>query len=305
MKIGLPKELTAIKPVAALQQALDHAIEGVEWVHRVPSKVPSPRYLSQDACFPIKKILATCLSLTEDSDCLLVPRLVGPEGHLMCPNFRALPDLVSLNRDRMPACMDVPLVAPLIDRFDGKGFRVLVETTAGRITGLPEAGGRGTLRAVPMEPSPTAETGLPNDISGCIALLGHPYVLDDPRLNSGVVEILHDHGVNTVRCDQIPYSQCDRLARELDYFAKTLYWRPAREMLGAFLYFTRVRRPAGIIHLVPFNCGIEALTRLELRAIHRNIDSPPPYMVVVCDEHTQRDHVSTRVEAFLDITYAF
>ena len=294
----------SLEPVAALKHGLDRALPGAEWILRAPPGGPAPRYLGQDACYPLKKILASCLALARDVDCLLVPRLVGPEGHLMCPNFRALPDLVALNCDRMPGHGDADRVFPLVDRFDRRGLEAIAGEAAARIRDR---------RGVPLEtrparggsPDPGGKAPPPDDLSDRIALLGHPYVLDDRRLNNGVVEILHGRGVRTVRGDRIPYPECDRLARGRDWFAKTLYWRPAREMLGAFLYFTRVRRPAGIIHLVPFNCGIEALTRLELKAMHRAMGDPPPYMVVVCDEHTQQDHVSTRVEAFLDVAYGF
>jgi hypothetical protein len=36
-------------------------------------------------------------------------------------------------------------------------------------------------------------------------------------------------------------------------------------------------------------------------SLYKKKNNPIPYMVLVCDEHTQRDHVVTRVEAFLDI----
>jgi predicted nucleotide-binding protein (sugar kinase/HSP70/actin superfamily) len=109
------------------------------------------------------------------------------------------------------------------------------------------------------------------------------------------MDVMHSH--------QLPFAPLDRLASARDYYAKQLYWRPGREALGAFLYLTGVRRPAGIIHLLAFNCGVDALMRIELMSLYKRLKDPPPYMVLVCDEHTQRDHVVTRIEAFLDIVH--
>ncbi|MBW1814402.1 MAG: hypothetical protein JRJ39_12235, partial [Deltaproteobacteria bacterium] len=84
---------------------------------------------------------------------------------------------------------------------------------------------------------------------------------------------------------------------------KKMYWRSAREIIGAFFFFSHINRSAGIIHLAPFNCGIDALLRIELMSMHKRIEGAPRFMTIVCDEHTQRDHVVTRIEAFLDMIY--
>ena len=123
----------------------------------------------------------------------------------------------------------------------------------------------------------------------------------DAHLNNGVPEIVHINGFDTVSAQDIAFKELTELAASRDYYVKKLYWRSAREALGAFLYFTQIQRPAGIIHLIPFNCGVDALLRIEIMALYKKMDHAPPYMVIVCDEHTQRDHVVTRVEAFLDI----
>jgi predicted nucleotide-binding protein (sugar kinase/HSP70/actin superfamily) len=145
------------------------------------------------------------------------------------------------------------------------------------------------------------KNSLEGDPSRTIAMIGHPYVLADRKLNSGVPELLRDAGFDTVSPRDIPFTKLDELAGSKDYYAKKMYWRPGREILGAFLYFLNEKPPAGIIQIVAFNCGVEALLRIELMSLYKKKNNPIPYMVLVCDEHTQRDHVVTRVEAFLDI----
>ena len=79
------------------------------------------------------------------------------------------------------------------------------------------------------------------------------------------------------------------------------YWRGARECLGAFMHITEEFDPAGIIYLLSFNCGVDALVRIELMSLHKKLAKKIPMMVLVGDEHSQREHVVTRLEAFLDV----
>ena len=97
----------------------------------------------------------------------------------------------------------------------------------------------------------------------------------DSRLNNDVPDIVQINGFDTVTAQEISFDKLTELAASRDYYAKKLYWRSARETLGAFLYFTEIQRPAGIIHLVPFNCGVDALLRIELMGLHKRRQCPP------------------------------
>jgi predicted nucleotide-binding protein (sugar kinase/HSP70/actin superfamily) len=287
--------------IAQLTALVEAQAAPLQWVHRASRGVKARLYLEADACYPFKQMVRHGLALLAETDALLLPRIVGLDGYLTCPNFRALPDIVRLNCERAGLAAAGPVIAPVMD----VGSLNDVQRVAIAITselGLPAAGATARQPAAPPQKI-SAATQAPAPVCGpnTIAVLGHPYMAAEPSLNNGVTEILHGYGYETITAQDLPFAELDRLASEYDYYAKKLYWRSAREILGAFLYWTRHERPAGIVHLVPFNCGVDALLRVELGSLYQQMQNAPPFMVIVCDEHTQRDHVVTRIEAFLDI----
>ena len=297
MKVGIARELLFFEWMQELKSRLDQLSHEIEWVHDPTGEVRQQLLVDGDSCYPFKKMVRSSISLMNNVDVLLVPRIVALDGFLMCPNFRALPDIVMMNKDRNRIRREIPVLTPEVDISQALQAEHLAIRIFRDIFGKdPEA--RRT-KAVEVKRGTTDFKD--RDISKSIALIGHPYVLADHHLNNGVPDILRLNGVDIVYAQEIDFKKLSDLAASFDFYAKRLYWRSAREVLGAFIYFTRVRPAAGIIHLAPFNCGVDALMRIELMALCKRMDEAPPYMVVVCDEHTQRDHVVTRVEAFLDI----
>ncbi len=296
MKVGFLREQLAVEWMPELVQVISLMIPNIEWVHDSAAKIPQQVLLDGDACYPFKKMVRASLSLLSDVDALLLPRIVSIDDFLMCPNFRALPDMVTMNRERISTHNNVPIITPVIEISGQRHLEKVAKEISGALTGKQDLIIKHQNKAIVFQRDIRSR-----DISNFIAIIGHPYVITDTRLNNGVPDLLHMNGFETVFAQEIPFKKLTELAASRDYYAKKLYWKSAREALGAFLYFTRVQRPAGIIHLVPFNCGVDALLRIEMMSLHKRTANPPPYMVIVCDEHTQRDHVVTRVEAFLDI----
>jgi predicted nucleotide-binding protein (sugar kinase/HSP70/actin superfamily) len=292
------------EPVPALRRCLDNAISGLEWVHTAETTPPGYLYVEEDVCYPYKKMIQSSLGLLPEIDVLLIPRLVSLDGFLQCPNFRALPDIVRLNMKQLGKDK-IPVMTPILEVTRERDLKPVVESLArelGELSGQDyshfpsgDKGRGGCLR------SENTQDRTDMDWSKTIAVLGHPYVTADAKLNNGVVDIIKSYGYHTAYAEDVPFDTLNRLAEIRDYYAKIMYWRSARLILGAFMYYVQNQRPAGIISLVPFNCGVDALTRIELMSIYRQLEKKPPYMVIVCDQHTQRDHVVTRIEAFLDI----
>jgi len=299
MRVGIARELLCVEWMPDLKNQLSRLAPEIEWVHNPSAGVQGQLLLDGDACYPFKKMVRTSLSLLSEVEVLILPRIVSLDGFLMCPNFRALPDIVRMNRERKCILENIPIVAPVVEGAGRRRLEILARDISEKLFK-----GRALKNMAPdydNEPDTRDLSG--RDITGSIALIGHPYVLKDSRLNNEVPEIVQMCGFEIVTAQEIAFKDLTDLARSRDYYAKNLYWRSAREALGAFLYFNQVQRPAGIIQLVPFNCGVDALLRIELMGIHRRLEHAPPYMVIVCDEHTQRDHVVTRIEAFLDIVH--
>lgn len=304
LKVGLPIELMHLEWMPELKQTISRMVRGIEW-HHVPTTRETRLLVSDgDACYPFKKMIRTSLALISDVDVLLLPRITSLDRFLMCPNFRALPDIVAINIKNSKKTHNIPIAMPLMELSHEKQLDRMAALAVQQLLGHFE-NRRKNDQINGYRPVPEPSSSLPSIDHGSqtVALIGHPYVINDPTLNNRVPEILRTRGFETISAQQIPFRELDRLAKLFDYYAKKLYWRPAREGLGAFLYFTRIRPPAGIIHLIPFNCGVDALLRIELESLHNRMNNPPPYMVIVCDEHTQPDHVVTRVEAFLDMVH--
>lgn len=297
MKVGIPRELMYVEWVAHLKTLLSYMLPEIEWIHR-PIDTGAPNlFLGGDACYPFKTMVRTAVALRAEVDVLLLPRVVSLNGFLMCPNFRALPDIVSLNNKRIEQANKAPILSPVMELSENAHTETLAKITAQQLSAISGQHCSETDSYIPPVPQVPSN----RDLSRSIALIGHPYLLADSRLNNGVPEIVRMSGFDIVCAQEVAFKELSELAAAYDYYAKQLYWRPARETLGAFLYFSQHNRPAGIIHLVPFNCGVDALLRIELMILHKRLNTAPPYMVVVCDEHTQKDHVVNRVEAFTDI----
>ncbi len=299
MKIGLPNELLHLEGVQDFKGRIDQLVRNIQWIHTPSGKNPQPLFLDGDMCYPFKKMVRTSLALLPDVDTLLLPRIVNLDNWLMCPNFRALPDIVAINKERLEQNIGAGMVTPLMESCHNDQLDILANSTARELqTG---AGHHLSIAASSEKAGSLAPKD--SDLSRSIALIGHPYLVSDSALNNGVPDILKACGYDIALSQEIPFKKLDELAGSRDYYAKKMYWRSGRESLGAFLYFTEVNRPAGIIQLIAFNCGVDALLRIELMSLKNRMEKAIPFMALVCDEHTQRDHVITRIEAFIDIIH--
>ncbi|MCP4667475.1 MAG: hypothetical protein GY849_14030 [Deltaproteobacteria bacterium] len=299
MKIGLPNELLHLEGVLDFKGRIDHLVHDIQWIHTPSGNDPQPLFLDGDMCYPFKKIVRTSLALLPDVDALLLPRIVNLDNCLMCPNFRALPDIVAINKERLGQQAGAAMVTPLMESCSNRQLDILANATARE---LQKGAGR-PLSPAPYQEKTDAPASMDRDLSHSIALIGHPYLLRDATLNNGIPDLLKASGYDIALSQDIPFQELDRLAGSRDYYAKNMYWRSGRESLGAFLYFTQVNRPAGVIQLIAFNCGVDALLRIELMSLKKRMEKTVPFMALVCDEHTQRDHVATRIEAFIDIIH--
>ncbi len=312
MRVGIPHELTAFEWVRQCMACLQSAMPGLEWIsHPERSAAHAPSLCEGDACHPYKKTIRTSLALAPDVDALFIPRLVALDGHLMCPNFRALPDLVRLNLDHSLGAKRPKIIDTVVEIATPGDTRVALDRIAGEIGiefNSATLGDASSQHATLVSPQQVHRISRIPQERGRIALIGHPYILADPALNLDVPRRLRGHGYEPVTAEHIPFAELDRLAKSRDYYAKTLYWRGARECLGAFLHFMKDPRIDGVIYLISFNCGVDALMRVELASLHKSLQKSSgrrlPFMTLVGDENIQHEHVATRLEAFLDIVEA-
>ena len=297
MRIGIPAELTAFPFMKWLKKQLScHA--DIKWMHQPKHNTNSIMLSEGDACQPFKSMVRNSVDLLPEVDHLLVPRLVKLDGHLMCPNFRALPDIVRLNINKVCPDLKHKLHDITIEVQSTHDKSSIIQTLCKQL--FNKTIEPNVIKAEPVVESILNQPQQPFS-KKTIALLGHPYLLKNPRHNMGIISQLEKTGYTITTPGDLPFQDLDALAKKGDYYAKNNYWRSSRETLGAFHYYTTIKKPAGIIYLISFNCGVDALMRIELMSIQNKLEHTIPFMVLVGDEHTQQEHTATRLEAYLDI----
>ena len=89
--------------------------------------------------------------------------------------------------------------------------------------------------------------------------------------------------------------------REVSHLSKEIYWSSGREIVGSLFHFLS-GGVDGVVFLTSFKCGIDALLqefikrRLKVRG-----GSSIPLLILSFDEHTGREGLTTRLEAFRDV----
>ncbi len=297
MRIGIPDELMSFPFMQWLKDELTKHAD-IHWLHK-PISTNNTIMLSEgDACLPFKSMVRTGVGLLPDIDILLVPRLVRLDSFLMCPNFRALPDIIRLNiRKTCPDFLD-KLLDITVDISTEEDSKKTIQTVIKQICHTTI--NTKAIGSEQVHQSKSTRHGHPFGPK-TIGLIGHPYLLENTKLNMGIINQLEKLGYAVTTPKDIPFTELDELAKKGDYYAKTNYWRSSRETLGAFHYYTTINRVAGLIYLISFNCGVDALMRIELMSLHGKLEQAIPFMVLVGDEHTQQEHTATRLEAYLDI----
>jgi predicted nucleotide-binding protein (sugar kinase/HSP70/actin superfamily) len=147
---------------------------------------------------------------------------------------------------------------------------------------------------LPVPPSCPNETGP----SLRVAFIGHPYNLFDPDINKDTLGVARQLGMEIVTPDRLPEHLIER---ELLGFSKEIYWSTGREIVGSLFHFLS-GGVDGVVFLTSFKCGIDALLQeFVKRMIRIRKEYTAPLLVLTFDEHTGREGLFTRLEAFKDV----
>jgi predicted nucleotide-binding protein (sugar kinase/HSP70/actin superfamily) len=131
-----------------------------------------------------------------------------------------------------------------------------------------------------------------------IAFIGHPYNLFDIDINKDLPTLTKSLGMEIITSDSLSEEEIDRQISDL---SKEIYWSSGREIVGSLFHFLS-GGVDGVVFLTSFKCGIDALLqefikrRLKVRG-----GSPTPLLILSFDEHTGREGLTTRLEAFRDV----
>jgi len=269
----------------------------------------------EDSCLPMKLLVTHAVFLKDKVDHLFVPRLVSVHRtYIMCPKFRGAPDIVRLATGGNISIIDETIDLRKGERSlfrsflkigerlgasrqeskkafqeAGKSFSKFQKDWTDRINRIPQ----GQLFELNI-PTPPAGRKVPLRV----AFIGHPYNLFDTDINKDLFTLTKSLGMEVITSDFLSEKEIDQQISDL---SKEIYWSSGREIVGALFHFLS-GGVDGVVFLTSFKCGIDALLqefikrRLKVRG-----GSSIPLLILSFDEHTGREGLTTRLEAFRDV----
>jgi predicted nucleotide-binding protein (sugar kinase/HSP70/actin superfamily) len=131
-----------------------------------------------------------------------------------------------------------------------------------------------------------------------VAFIGHPYNLFDIDINKDLLTLAKSLGMEIMTSDLLSEKEIDR---EVSDLSKEIYWSSGREIVGSLFHFLSGEAD-GVIFLTSFKCGIDALLQEYIkRRLKVRGGSSIPLLILSFDEHTGREGLTTRLEAFRDV----
>jgi predicted nucleotide-binding protein (sugar kinase/HSP70/actin superfamily) len=269
----------------------------------------------EDSCLPMKLLVTHAVQLREKVDYLFVPRLVSIHRSLiMCPKFRGAPDIVRLATERKVSVID-----ETIDLRKGGVSLFQSFLKIGKKLGASKQESKNAFREAEDSFSkfrkgwvdrinrlPTGqlfEVNIPTPSEGKnsplrVAFIGHPYNLFDVDISKGLLSLAKGLGMEIVTSDILSEKEIDR---EVSNLSKEIYWSSGREIVGSLFHFLS-GGVDGVVFLTSFKCGIDALLQEFIKRRLKVLGGPSlPLLMLSLDEHTSREGLMTRLEAFRDV----
>lgn len=284
----------------------------------------------EDSCLPMKLLVTHAAQLKDKVDHLFIPRLVSIHStYIMCPKFRGAPDVVRIATEGNVSIIDETVDlrkggTSLLESFlkigeklgtsrqEGKrafreaekSFSKFQAECVDRINRLPTGQlfemsvPTPVLRRVQSAASSVEAEGKGNEFPLRIAFIGHPYNLFDIDINKDLLALAKSLEMEIITSDLLSEKEIDR---EVSGLSKEIYWSSGREIVGSLFHFLS-GGVDGVVFLTSFKCGIDALLqefikrRLKVRG-----GSSIPFLILSLDEHTGREGLTTRLEAFRDV----
>ena len=289
----------------------------------------------EDSCLPMKLLVTHSIHLKGKVDHLFVPRLVSlHRTYIMCPKFRGAPDIVRLATENSISIIDETIDLrlggnALIQSFSKIGEKLGVSKKESkkallraqqthsmfqsgwidRVNRLPSRQlfqmdiptpppllRREKRRGTSLFHPPVWRLGIRSPLR--IALIGHPYNLYDIDINKDILALIKNLSLEILTSDSLSEGEIDRQISDL---SKEIYWSSGREIVGSLFHFLS-GGVDGVIFLTSFKCGIDALLQEFIkRRLRVQGGTSIPLLVLSFDEHTGREGLITRLEAFRDV----
>jgi predicted nucleotide-binding protein (sugar kinase/HSP70/actin superfamily) len=131
-----------------------------------------------------------------------------------------------------------------------------------------------------------------------VAFIGHPYNLFDTDINKDILGLAKQLGMEILTSDLLSERVMEK---EISNLSKEIYWSSGREIIGSLFHFLS-GGVDGVVFITSFKCGIDALLQEFVKRMLRiRGGSMVPFLTLSFDEHTGREGLTTRLEAFKDV----
>jgi len=288
IRVGVPRSILHYEFGGATERFL-HRL-GVDVVLSPPTNREifraGKRVVIDELCFPIKIFVGHVAHLAAlNVDRIVVPVVVGHVNDRVfpCHPRSRLADIVRA----LGVCDETRLLAPAF-RFNAAGL------TAGGFRELAGALGRSeeeSHRALPKLQARDSGPGVPSapHPGPTVGIVGRPYVVKDAWANNHVAGRLESLGCRAVTEDDV---------QPIGYSPEGtgLHFALAARTLALAGLWDRAPEIAGIVFLLPFNCGPDGDIA---RHLQRTVDTP--MLTLVLDELQSSAGMVTRLEAFVDL----
>jgi predicted nucleotide-binding protein (sugar kinase/HSP70/actin superfamily) len=269
----------------------------------------------EDSCFPMKLLVTHAVFLKDKVDYLFIPRLVSLDRtYIMCPKFRGAPDIVRLATEGSVSIIDETIDLRIRGSSLLRSFLKIGEklgaskkeskqafSNAERSFSKfkkewPDRINRLSSKQLFQVDIPTPSGGERRPLR--VALIGHSYNLFDTDINKDILTLTKNLGMEILTSDLLSEEEIDRQISDL---SKEIYWSSGREIVGALFHFLS-GDVDGVVFLTSFKCGIDALLQEFVKRRLKVLDKAAvPLLILSFDEHTGREGLATRLEAFRDV----
>lgn len=246
-----------------------------------------------EICLPVKIFVSHIIHFTkEPADYIFIPRIISVNDTCFtCPKFMGLPDMIrALNLENLPPILEIEIDLKANDQVYFKKLGLLSKTT-----GIDQAVIAEKVQTMYEEMiKPIRPIEYQADLAEIkIGLVGPVYILQDPKINLNLVEILKELGANVI----IQGRDASRLCENLP---KDLFWQPAKEIYNAAIDFLQDPEINGLIYLSAFPCGQHSMLEPIFNQLKKE-NQWFPFQMLNLDEHTAEAGLKTRVQTFVNL----
>ncbi len=286
-RIGIPRSILHLEFDGAIERFLRRL--GIDVALSPPTNAEifqaGKRVVIDELCFPIKIFVGHVVHLANQAiDRILIPAVVGHVNHraFPCHPRQRLPDIVRA----LGICDADRLLTPAF-RYDRHGLTLNGFRSLAQALGASGAAASQALQTLESERHDTG--GCVNHDRLTVAIVGHPYVVEDPWANNHVIQRIERLGCRVVtRIDHRPTAYApDNSGLHFSLAARTVALTQA---------FDQEETIDGIVFLLPFNCGPDGDI-----ASHLARTTTKPFLTLVLDELQSSAGLVTRLEAFIDL----